>query len=200
MRSSILDILKKHIPQKAMNYCFHLYQENPFHLKVVRSRTSKLGDYRFDPRDKSHTITLNHNLNPYQFLITYLHEFAHLVVNDRYGRSVAPHGKEWKSTFQDYLTDLLALDCLPEDLEEPFLKYTADPKASTASSYELMKALKNYDKGGYNTTLADIADGETFQFKGRRFTKVKTNRTRALCLDLQNHREYSVHLMAEIEL
>ena len=40
------------------------------------------------------------NLNPYRFLMTLVHEVAHLVAFQKYGRAIKPHGKEWKFTFQ----------------------------------------------------------------------------------------------------
>jgi SprT protein len=43
------------------------------------ARSSKLGDYRPPQRGLPHRISVNHNLNQHEFLITLIHEMAHLL-------------------------------------------------------------------------------------------------------------------------
>ena len=91
-----------HFPPSVAEYCFQLWQDHPFDFIVSKTRDSKLGDYRFSPQ-KGHQITVNHNLNPYSFLVTYLHEVAHLLTYQTYKNKVLPHGNEWKKAFHDVL-------------------------------------------------------------------------------------------------
>lgn len=72
-------ILEKYVPPASTDYCHQLLYRYGFRLKITRSRKTKLGDYRFLSVQKKHVITVNHDLNPFQFLITYIHEVAHLV-------------------------------------------------------------------------------------------------------------------------
>ena len=48
-------------------------------LSLNRPRQSVLGDYRHPYNGKGHRISVNRDLNPYAFLITLIHEFAHLT-------------------------------------------------------------------------------------------------------------------------
>jgi hypothetical protein len=53
-------------------------------------------------------ITVNVNLNPYNFLVTYLHEVAHLEVYRQYKRRQPPHGKAWKTHFRLLLIPVMS--------------------------------------------------------------------------------------------
>ena len=61
-------------------------------------------DGDFKPLKKSgwSQITINNNLNEYGFLITALHEFAHLLVYEKYKNKVHPQGSEWKKLFKKH--------------------------------------------------------------------------------------------------
>src|SRR5689334_10544417 len=88
-------ILQAHVPPVAVGYCYDLWKASPFELKITKSRQTKVGDFT-SRRTKSHPrITLNHDLNPYLFLVTFVHEVAHLHVYLRHGNRVDPHGDEW---------------------------------------------------------------------------------------------------------
>ena len=69
------EILLKHLPATTVAYCMELWQEQPFSFKISRTRSSCFGNYIF--RDGQHKITINHDLNSYAFLVTYIHEIAH---------------------------------------------------------------------------------------------------------------------------
>src|SRR5689334_11996196 len=69
------------------------------HLTVAQERKSILGDYRHKTPGSNHRISVNGNLNKFTFLITLLHELAHLLTFERYGNKVSAHGKEWKHVF-----------------------------------------------------------------------------------------------------
>lgn len=77
------------------------------HLRITGMRASKLGDYRPHPTGNGHQITVNHDLNPFAFLITFTHEVAHLVCYERYGHRHEPHGREWKRHFRELLLHFL---------------------------------------------------------------------------------------------
>src|SRR5690606_37915756 len=94
--SAVLQIIAQHIPPSAAPYAFQLWKETPFVLKITRSRSSKVGDFTGCRHHSIHRITINRDLNPYLFLITYVHEVAHLRTFLHYGTRVEPHGEEWK--------------------------------------------------------------------------------------------------------
>ncbi|MCK5366987.1 MAG: SprT-like domain-containing protein, partial [Cyclobacteriaceae bacterium] len=102
-KKKLYQILQNQVPENAVHYCLDLWETIPFNFKVTRKRNSKLGDYRFDQRNGSHSISVNFDLNQYSFLITYIHELAHLLTTERFGRKSQPHGKEWKSNFRELM-------------------------------------------------------------------------------------------------
>lgn len=189
----------KYFPAGAADYCFALWQEHAFHFKINRKRDTKLGDWRYDPQSDRHTITVNHDLNPFGFLITYVHEVAHLVTWREHGRKAAPHGKEWKTCFQQLFTPVMTASVFPAELLSLLQKHMRNPKASTVADHALSKALKRYDLHESGNYLSDIAVGGEFQFRGKRWRKEEKRRTRSLCTELSSGRSYLISELAEVE-
>ena len=67
-----------YIPEKSVSMVQYLIEKHNFTLKIVNQRQTKHGDFRKLPNGRFQ-ITINNNLNPYQFLLTLIHEIAHLV-------------------------------------------------------------------------------------------------------------------------
>ena len=179
-----------------------LWHEDPFHFAVTKSRSSKLGDFRYRPDRKMQQITVNHDLNPYQFLITYVHEVAHHRAFKQYGRAIKPHGFEWKNTFQKLMSPLLTDLVFPKDVLLPLKRYLVNPKASTGADIFLSKEVRKYDLQGAKqevTYLSDIKIGDHFMLRGRQFQKESLRRTRSLCLEVNTGRKYLISSNAEVE-
>lgn len=191
--SLVLQILQTHIPSKALEYCFFLWKEKPFHLKITRSRQTKIGDFT-SRKDAQHPrITLNRDLNPYTFLITYIHEVAHLHVFLKYGNRVAPHGEHWKTEFRLLMSPILNPEIFPDGLFQALHDHMVNPKASSFADTELTRALRNLDEGTTaNIILADLPEGSMFHLQGKYFTKGKLRRTRILCKEVKSKRHYLV--------
>ncbi len=199
-RQKFFTVLQKYVPTDAVHYCYDLWVKNPFHFKISRNRQTKLGDYKYDPYRKEHTITVNYNLNLYNFLITYLHEFAHLTTTEKYGRKVLPHGKEWKKEFQNILSPMLSALIFPEDVLKVLIKHMKNPKASTHSDMHLVKALRKYDDGFSDVIILDeLENGDIFSFKGNTFKKLESRRTRVLCHHIASGRRYLIPRIAKVE-
>ena len=84
-------------------------------LVVTRERITKYGDYRAMPNGR-HQITVNQMQNPYRFLITTIHEIAHLVTYKDFGQRIKPHGKEWKQTYRKIMLPFLKVEIFPDEL------------------------------------------------------------------------------------
>ena len=190
--------LEKHLPPNAVHYCFDLWSKYPFRFIISRERSSKLGDYRYEKQKGQHIITVNNNLNPYSFLITYIHEVAHLLVSLRTGKFQKPHGAEWKSQFRDLLTPMMNDLVFPEDVLDRLRKHMKNPKATTHSDPRLLRTLRRYDSGIDTTYLADIEPGYHFSFKGRSFRKEKVRRTRAVCTEIDSGKKFLISEIAEV--
>src|SRR6186713_684964 len=96
---------------KVVDYLHHY----KVHLTVSRERKTVLGDYRNAVHGKNHRISVNGNLNKYSFLITLLHELAHLLTHEKYGHRVASHGKEWKGIYSQLLAAFVNHNIFPAD-------------------------------------------------------------------------------------
>ena len=194
-----------YVPQAALAYCEYLFQNNNFDFYLARPRRTRLGDFTSRPGFKPR-ITVNVNLNPYNFLITYLHEVAHYVVYQKYKglfkRKVAPHGTEWKREFNTLLQPVMNDNTFPSDVLFPLLAYAANPKASTGADQVLYNALKKYDDPELTlnkTALIHLNEGADFVFQNRLFVKGAVRRTRVLCVDKVSQRRYTIPAHALVE-
>jgi len=168
---------------------------------VTRSRASKLGDYRSPFKNEPHQITINHDLNPYSFLITTVHEFAHLKTWQQHKNKVKPHGKEWKNNFKSLMDAFLKLNLFPEDITLALVKYMDNPAASSCTDLTLYKVLKSYDKSEFETVTIDTIEFNSyFSIKnGRVFQKLERLRKRYKCLEVKTQRIYLFHPIAEVK-
>ncbi|MFP4090699.1 MAG: SprT-like domain-containing protein [Cyclobacteriaceae bacterium] len=193
-------LLSRFVSVPAQAYCLELWQKYPFHFVVTRRRISKLGDYRYQSTSKAHQISVNGSLNPHAFLLTYIHEVAHLLAFTRHGFRIAPHGKEWKGCFQELMAPVLNSHVFPEDVLLPLQNYMRNPKAASGSDQQLTLALQQYDRQDGLQSLTEIAVGQHFRFRQAVFIKEEVRRTRALCKEMKSGRRYLVSLAARVEL
>ncbi|MEQ8926509.1 MAG: SprT-like domain-containing protein [Fulvivirga sp.] len=190
--------LSKFMPEPAVNYCYELWAKHNFKLSIKKKRQTKLGDYKYNPKTKSHYITVNNDLNPYSFLITYIHEVAHLVTFQDYGRRAAPHGKEWKSVFKNLMLPLLNNNIFPDDVLRTLASYLKNPKASSCNDHALTKMLSKYDEKN-GVFLEEIPTGKVFKLGNRTFKKESLRRTRFVCEEIPTGRKYLISKSALVE-
>ena len=193
------EVFKRFVPEHSINYCVGLYEELNFEFKIKKARKTKFGDYRFDRQLDHHTITINNDLNPYAFLITYLHEVAHLVTYQQHRHSVNPHGKEWKLNFKKIAKPVLRLDVFPPDIITQVTAYLANPKASSCSDPTLYQLLKNYDKPNGLVFLKTLHPGDQFYFHEHLYQYLEKRRTRIVCKHMTNGRKYLINQIAEVQ-
>lgn len=143
-------------------------------------------------------ITVNANLNPYAFLITYVHEVAHADVNVNYKRRVQPHGKAWQTAFQRLMQPLLTETVFPLTILQPLQQYMTKPAATTYSSPALMVALRQEDAivldtvGEKKILLSNVPEGQVFQFAKKTFVRGTLRRTRVVCKEVPTGRSYAI--------
>jgi SprT protein len=184
------EILAQFIPANAHAYCFGLWQHWQFDFEVTKARSSKLGDFRWQ-LGKREKITVNHNLNQYNFLITYLHELAHLVVYRTYKRRQPAHGKAWKQHFRELLLPMMNENIFPQSVLLPLLDYSKNPKASSSSHLPLMLALRAIDQPNTSlTTVLDVPQGQSFRFNNKTYLRGELRRTRVLCTEQKSQKKF----------
>ncbi|MEO9481969.1 MAG: SprT-like domain-containing protein [Ekhidna sp.] len=192
------EVFQKFVPESSVDYCVKLYQRLGFEFKIKKARQTKLGDYRFNPKTNRHTITVNNDLNPYAFLVTYLHEVGHLIAFQKYGRRIQPHGKEWKQSFKEVSEPLLTEKNFPKNVLSALQRYFKNPKASSCSDPVLYQILKQFDEPSNKVLLKDIPIGEAFAFNHKTFVKLEKKRTRSVCQEVKSKRKYLISDLAEV--
>ena len=191
----------KYVPEHSAAYCANLWTNLKFEFKLARSRSSKLGDYWYQSKLNKHKITVNKDLNQYSFLVTYIHEVAHMVAGIKYGYRIKPHGEEWRSVFKELMYPLMQEKVLPEDVLVPLHDYMISPGASSCSDPALYRALAKYDEQADNACfLSEIKIGQEFRFGKRVFKKESIKRTRALCTEIKTGLRYYISESAEVKI
>lgn len=198
MEEKYKKILLKYMPAAAVDQVYEWLMDYKVSFRISRARATKLGDYRPPFNGRGHKISVNHNLNQYAFLITLVHEMAHLKVWMQYKNKVSPHGKEWKQEFKNMMEPLFVVRIFPKDVETALRKYLRNAKAASGSDTELTKVLNNYDQyEGF--MLEDLEEGSLFRIEtGKTFRKGKKLRKRYQCVCLDNKRNYLVNPVARV--
>lgn len=193
------NILAKYLPERAVDPAFALISDNAIHLKIVNERKTRHGDYR---KVNGHAIiTVNANLNKYRFLITLVHEIAHFLAFEKYGRFIKPHGREWKHTFQQLMLPFINPAVFPQQLLPVLARHFKNPKASSDTDAYLSIALKEFDAKNDKNYIFEIPAGSTFRlYNGRVFKKGKKRVKRYECLEIATGKVYIFQPNAEVEL
>jgi SprT protein len=187
-----LEYLQQFIPEGSAAMILDHLQRHRVHLTITRERKTVLGDYRHATDFKNHRISINGNLNQYSFLLTLIHELAHLVCFMQFGNSVPSHGKEWKSLYRQLLKEFIELGIFPKDILAALKKSMQHLPASSCVDEDLMRVLKNYDVNTHGQLLVEqIFEGGFFALEdGKIFKRGKKIRKRFECVELSTGRLY----------
>jgi SprT protein len=196
------DLLKKYLPGASVDAVYNSIVEKNIQLRITRARSSKLGDYRPALNGKPHRISLNHDLNPFEFLITFVHELAHLFAFERYGRKHQPHGQEWKHFFQQLMQPYLNIGIFPAEVENELKLHLYDSNVANGSDLNLKRVLQTYDrkKKTAGTAIENLIEKSFFKTPdGRVFQKLELRRKRIKCICLNDKRMYLFSPLAIVE-
>jgi len=198
--NSVLASFEKYVPLAFAAYVTDLFFQSKVRFKIVASRKTKLGDYRPGIAGKKDQITINGDLNPYSFLITTLHEFAHLFTYRTHQNRVLPHGEEWKKSFRTLLLPVINSGELPHDIAKALSNYLIQTKASSCSDHQLYRTLLRYDQPDYQVILLeDLPTHSLFALNGRQFKKGALRRKRFLCEEISTKKSYLVNALAKVQ-
>ncbi|PZP50106.1 MAG: hypothetical protein DI598_06305 [Pseudopedobacter saltans] len=197
-----LSALNSFLPEGSFDLVVGYLHQYNVHLTVTQARKSILGDYRNAHGNQNHRISVNGNLNKYSFLITLLHELAHLLTFDQFGHRVLPHGDEWKQHYSILLASFVKEKIFPPDIMVELKKSIQSPAASCGGELSLMRVLRKYDpqregyvpveKVPFNTPFADE--------QGRIFIKKEKRRTRYVCQEIKTGLTYLFSPIYEVKL
>lgn len=193
-------IISNYIPEASVAKVLQLLEHDNLTVLVKKERKTRHGDYRKLPNGR-HQITVNGSLNKYRFLITLIHEIAHLEAYKNFGKFIKPHGKEWKTTFQHLMLPFLNPDVFPSEILPILAKHFKNPKASSDTDVQLAYALKQFDANTDKTFIFEIPLQSTFKiYNGRIFKKLKKRRTRYECVEVSTGKIYLFNANAEVTI
>ena len=192
-------ILHKYIPEKAVPVISEWIYKFDFKLRIKKSRSSKYGDYRPPTKGENHLITINYDMNKYAFLITLVHEIAHLTNYNKHQNKVKPHGEEWKMHFKLLMNRFLHPDVFPDDLIFALRKYMNNPAASSCSDINLLRVLKKYNEQEGLILLEDVPIGKHFSYNdSRHFIRGEQVRKRIKCKEVGSQKVYLFNPVTEV--
>jgi SprT protein len=196
-----LDYLKQYIPEGSAELVLGYLNHYRVHLTITRERASVLGDYRHATHFSHHRISVNGNLNKFAFLITLLHELAHLITFMEHGNRPASHGREWKAFYRELLQDSMKLNVFPPELLRMLKISVRKPPATSCADEDLLRVLRIYD--GEDNTLQlveDLAEGSLFQIhNGKIYRKGRRIRKRFECLEIKTGKLYLFSPVHEVK-
>jgi SprT protein len=190
--------INRQIPPVASPLLASIVEQYAVEFLVKNKRKTKHGDYRRLANGR-HLITLNRTENPQRFLITLIHELAHLVAFKNYGARIKPHGLEWKSTYKTLMLPFLQPTIFPEPILGVLARHMKNPKATTDSDFQLVMTLKTIEKTSASYVF-ELPEGAVFKlYNGKVFTKGPKMRTRYECIERATQRRYRISPHAEVE-
>lgn len=191
--------LANFLPEEAIDIAVRWILDFKILVTITRKRSTILGDYRRPYQGKGHRISINGDLNPYAFLVTLVHEVAHLTTWEKYQHTVSSHGSEWKNEFKRLMDEFTGRRIFPEDVRTALKKYFINPSATHCDDPSLMKVLNKYNKQPV-FHLEDLEENGLFLWNGGRvFRKGEKLRKRYKCYELRTRRIYLFSPVAEVK-
>ncbi len=198
-----MQALSKFLPDGSFEHVVHYLHHYKVHLTITKERKSVLGDYRHSGGAGNHRISVNGNLNKYEFLITLLHELAHLLTFENHKNRVEAHGKEWKTQYSALLVDFVQLKIFPPDIQKALRRSIINPSATANGETDLLLVLRHYDlhkKEGF-IPVNDVPEGALFAMdNGKVFRKGARRRKRFECIELKTGLHYTFSPVTEVKL
>lgn len=195
--------LANYLPGESLEDICRTLAKHEVVVKITGKRYTKLGDYRSPQNGRGHRISINNDLNKYSFLLTLIHELAHLSTWEKYRRKAKPHGKEWKNEFRELIQPYIGKQIFPEEVVLALNNYLRNPAASSCADTQLLKTLRVFDKKEKQEKiihLEDIPENTIFTLTGssKKLKKGKKLRKRFLCNEVNSKRKYLVSPVADV--
>jgi hypothetical protein len=203
MQPGLIKKLSEVFEKNAAKEIASILISNNLRLIISRPRKSKHGYFRPSSNGSYHKISINSNLGKDSALLVFLHELSHLIVWQKYGRKVTPHGNEWKSIFSIYIQNFVSKKYFSPNLNEDLLAFSRNIKSVGLGSDELARKLglenQTSKNGNGGVFVEDLPEKSIFMaLNGRLFQKERLLRKRYLCQCVTTKRKYTFHPQAEV--
>lgn len=192
-----------YLPDGSLEKIKPWFEKYTIKLTITKARKTILGNYLHPhPGHPHHAITINGNQNPFSFLITLLHEFAHLEAYVQFKNKISPHGSEWQTIYRAILLEYIGKGFFPAELEIAVAKSLNQVKASSCADPILFKALAAYDKDSVDDLnwVEELKPQSYFITKeGLAYRLIEKRRTRYLCEHLASRKKYLFSGVARVK-
>ncbi len=194
------EILRKYLPEKSVSYCLDFWKTYKIQLLISKPRKSVYGNYQY--KNGIHHISVNGNLNPQAFLMTYLHEVAHLLVRVRYPKRTKPHGSEWKKEFQKVMKPILNEEIFESSILLALTEHMQKPGASSCSDPFLHTVLmaSEVEEEPTGIQVGKLEQGQMFLFRSHQYEVLFRMRTRISCRKISTGQMYRFQPTAKVEV
>ncbi len=191
--------LRSYVPEDSLDIIVRWIIEQKIVLTITRKRNSIFGDYRRPHNGKGHRISVNGDLNRYAFLVTFVHEMAHLTTWEKHQHRVSSHGKEWKDEFKLLMDEFSGRRIFPGDVRAALKIYLMNPAATHCDDPQLVKVLNKYNKKPA-LHIQDLESNALFVWIDEKiFKKGEKLRKRYKCYEVKSNRIYLFSPMAEVK-
>lgn len=199
MHPNEFQILGKYLPDSSHDYIRQLIDGEHLLIRITKPRKTRYGSFTAKKQSGRKTINISGQQNKWAFLITFLHEFAHLKVWKQYSNTVRSHGNEWKNTFRELSAPLISIAVFPEDIAVELKSYLNGKKASESSDTKLLRVLKRYDEENNGQVfIENVTVGQVFYFQNRQFQILEKLRTRYKCREIKTGRVFVFSPLVEV--
>lgn len=188
--------LRSFLPEKTINYIHYLISESGCEFKIVQGRKTKLGDCRYPLRGESARITVNNNLPKIQFLVTAIHELAHLKTYHDFRKMVKPHGKEWKSNYALLFRPLFEHNMLSDEQDKIIRGHLDNIKHASTIDPILSHYIAKHEGV---TLLNELEEGAHFLFNGNEFIRGSKLRKNFKIAEARTFKEYRLSGLATVD-
>jgi len=195
------EFFRKYLPEKSVSYCMNFWKTHKIQFTVSKPRKTVYGNYIF--RDGSHHISVNGDLNKEAFLVTYLHEVAHLQVRVNYSERTLPHGSEWQFEFQKIIKPVLTTEIFSAEILTALTNHLKNPNATSCSDPVLHKILMKQsqleEKEGF-FPVEKLPAGSLFRYENQRYEVVRFLRTRIECRNIDSGQVLRFSGLVQVEV
>lgn len=194
----LLALLAQKVPAYGLPIVGRLVRAYDFRFRFAKPRRSKLGDFTRSAQGAV-TLTVNVDLSAELFLVTFLHEVAHLEATLGRTRRELPHGRRWQGCFGALLKELCrdAEGQMAQPLRDALLAHSAAPSATLHADVRLAALLLPAGKEASQSSVEGgsivetLVAGTPFAYRGRSFLLAGKLSKRHYATELKSGRLYS---------
>jgi hypothetical protein len=192
-------LLLEYLPERSFELITEWLGQYHVSLIISRKRNTKMGDYRPPIKRNYHRISVNGDLHPAAFLVTLIHELAHLFIWERYQHRVKPHGVEWKDQFRFMLSEAAGKGVFEREIKEIIQGFIAGSISYRTFNLRFEKKIHEINTGEKEYLLGDIPVNSKFSiYNGRTFIKNEKLRTRFRCRDVKTGKYYLISPLTKV--